>query len=145
MDHSPRQIFAMIRADMKEEVLKSNTAWYCVSCYYCMVRCPQDIHITDIMYTLKSMAIADQLYEDSAGPDLSQSFVGYIETYGRSFEFGLATRHFLRHQPLKLVGRAQMGLGMLSSGRIELTPTKIEAVGQLQSILKRAKELEGSA
>jgi heterodisulfide reductase subunit C len=110
-----------------------------------VVRCPQDIHITDIMYTLKSMAIENQLYEDSAGPALSQSFVGYVENYGRSFEFGLATRHVLRHQPSKLVGRAQMGLGMLSRGRIELSPTKIEALGQLQSILNRAKEMEGSA
>ena len=55
MEHTPRAIFEMISADMKDEVLSSNTPWYCVACYYCMVRCPQDIHITDIMYTLKRM------------------------------------------------------------------------------------------
>ena len=42
MDHSPRQLFAMIRADMEPEVLASNTPWYCVSCYFCMVRPPGD-------------------------------------------------------------------------------------------------------
>ncbi len=57
MQYTPRHIFAMIRADMRDEVLSSNTPWYCVSCYYCTVRCPQDVHITDIMYTLKRMAI----------------------------------------------------------------------------------------
>jgi heterodisulfide reductase subunit C len=51
MDHTPRSIFAMIRSGMREEVLKSNTPWMCVSCYFCTVRCPQEIHITDIMYT----------------------------------------------------------------------------------------------
>jgi heterodisulfide reductase subunit C len=63
MEHTPRSIFAMIRADMREEVLRSNTPWYCVSCYYCTVRCPQDVHITDIMYTLKRMAVDARLYE----------------------------------------------------------------------------------
>jgi heterodisulfide reductase subunit C len=142
MDHTPRQIFAMIRADLKEDVLSSNTPWYCVSCYYCMVRCPQEIRITDIMYTLKSMAIEAGLYEEKAAAGLSQTFVGHVESYGRSFEFGLATRHYLRHQPRQLVSRATMGLGMFEKGRIDLTPNRIEGMDQLTAILNRAKELE---
>jgi len=39
MDHTPRAIFAMVRADMREEVFKSNAPWFCISCYYCTVRC----------------------------------------------------------------------------------------------------------
>jgi heterodisulfide reductase subunit C len=142
MDHTPRQIFAMIRAEMKDEVLASNTPWYCVSCYYCTVRCPQEIHITDVMYTLKRMAIDAKLYDDSTAPDFSQTFMGQVENYGRSFELGLATRHYLRHQPLRLVGSTGFGLGMLSMGRLDLTPQKIEDIDQLQAILKKAKELE---
>ncbi len=145
MEHTPRQLFAMIRADMRDQVLASNAPWYCVSCYFCMVRCPQDVHITDLMYTLKSMAINAGLYRDRTGPDLSESFVGYVDSFGRSFELGLATRHYLRHQPKELMGRAQMGLGMLSRGRIDLTPQRIQAIDQLQAILRRARELEGSA
>jgi heterodisulfide reductase subunit C len=76
MDYSPRQIFAMIRADMRDVVLRSNTPWYCVSCYYCTVRCPQEVHIPDVMYTLKSMAIREKLYDDSVAPDFSQKFLG---------------------------------------------------------------------
>jgi heterodisulfide reductase subunit C len=145
MDHTPRHLFAMIRAGMEEEVLSSNTPWYCVSCYYCTVRCPQEIHITDIMYSLKRMAIAGHRYDDSTAPDLSQSFVGFVENYGRSFEFGLATRHYLLHHPLELVGKAQMGLGMLAKGRMDLTPHKIKGINQLHAILNRAKELEAAA
>jgi len=142
MDHTPRQIFAMIRAGMEEDVLSSNTPWYCVSCYYCAIRCPQEVHIPDIMYTLKNMAIAQHRYIDSTGPDWSQTFVDYVENYGRSFEFGLATRHFLRHHPTGLMDTAQMGLGMLTRGRMDLSPQKIEQMPQLQTILNRAKELE---
>ncbi len=142
MDNTPRQIFAMIRADMEKEVLSSNTPWYCVSCYYCAIRCPQEVHIPDIMYTLKNMAIAQQRYVDSVAPDWSQTFGDYVENYGRSFEFGLATRHFLRHRPTGLRDTAQMGLGMLTKGRMDLTPQRIERLSQLQAILNRAKELE---
>jgi len=39
MDYTPRALFAMIGAGMEDEVLRSNTPWYCVSCYYCMARC----------------------------------------------------------------------------------------------------------
>ena len=141
MDHTPRQIFAMIRADMVEETLRSNTPWMCVSCYYCMVRCPQDVHITDIMYTLKAIPVQAGMYDDLSGADLSKSFVNYVEEYGRSFEFGLATRQNLRHQPLKAFSHVQMGLGMLTKGRLDLTPHKIENIEQLQTILNRAREL----
>jgi heterodisulfide reductase subunit C len=97
MDHTPRMLFAMIRAGYREEALKSNTPWICVSCYHCVVRCPQNVHIADVMYTLKSMAIQAKLYEDSTAPDFSQTFVDMVETYGRSYEFGLARRFFLMH------------------------------------------------
>lgn len=51
------ELSAMLRAGMREEVLRSNTMWLCVSCYHCVVRCPQEVHIADVMYTLKGMAI----------------------------------------------------------------------------------------
>lgn len=142
MDHTPRLLFAMLRAGLREEVLKSNTFWVCVSCYHCVVRCPQSVHITDVMYTLKAMAIEAKLYQDSTAADFSHTFIGMVEEYGRSFELGLATQHYLKHFPLRLPGMAPMGMGMLSRKRMGLTPTRIKNMRQLKSILKRAKELE---
>lgn len=142
MDHTPRELFAMIRAGMREEVLSSNTPWYCVSCYFCMARCPQEIHITDLMYTLKRKAIAGGYVEEKAASDLSEGFVHHVENYGRSFELGLATRQFLRHRPFDFVKTAEMGLGMLTKGRLDITPHRIEDRKQLRAILQRAKELE---
>ena len=144
MEHTPRQIFAMIEAGMKDGVLRSNTPWYCVSCYYCMVRCPQEIHITDIMYTLKRMAIQEGLYHESSAadaPDFSETFIDFVENYGRSFELGLATRYHLRPHPLGAVKMAGFGLGMLRRGRMDLTPTRIKGIGQLKAILAKAKDL----
>jgi len=142
MDHTPRMLFAMIRAGYREEALKSNTPWICVSCYHCVVRCPQGVHIADVMYTLKSMAIQAKLYEDSTAPDFSQTFVDMVEQYGRSYEFGLATRYYLKHHKKRLPGMAPMGLGMLTKHRMDIKPHKIEGIKQLHKILERAKELE---
>lgn len=149
MDHSPRTLFAMVEAGMKDDVLRSNTPWYCVSCYYCMSRCPQEVHITDIMSTLKRMAIKEGNYKDSSAadaPDFSDTFIDYVKAYGRSFELGLATRYHLRHHPLGAMKMAtHMGLEMFLKGRMDLTPTRIKDIDQLQAILEKAKELGGAA
>lgn len=142
MDHTPRRIFAMINAGMRDDVLRSNTPWYCVSCYYCTARCPKEIPITDIMYTLKRMSVRAKLYDDSDAPDFHESFIGYVETYGRSFEFGLATRYHLTHKPLKKAGMGPMALGMLARDRLALRPHRINGIEQLQAILNKAKTLE---
>lgn len=149
MDHSPRKIFAMIDGGMREEVLTSNTPWYCVSCYYCMTRCPQDIHITDIMYALKRMAIKAGHYQKTnkaKAPEFSETFIDYVENNGRSFELGIAMRYHLRYHPLGAVKLATgMGLQMITRGRMDLTPPKIKGIKQLKAILKKSKELGGEA
>lgn len=142
MDHTPRMLFAMLRAGMRDAVLKSNTPWICVSCYHCVVRCPQNVHITDVMYTLKGMAIREKKYRSAIAPEFSETFVDMVEKYGRSFEFGLATRHYLKHAPMRLVGMSTMGLGMLTKGRMSMTPKKIKGMPQLKAILDKAKEME---
>ena len=145
MEHTPRALFAMIKAGMREPVLRSNTPWYCVSCYYCMTRCPQDVHVTDIMYTLKRMAIREGLSKESSAsdaPGFSQSFIAFVENYGRSFELGLATRYHLTHHPLEVYKMAPMGLGMLRRGRMSLAPKPIKGLTELKAILNRAKQLE---
>jgi heterodisulfide reductase subunit C len=142
MDHTPRRLFAMVRADMRNEVLGSNTPWMCVSCYYCAVRCPQEVHIPDIMYGLKSIAAREGRSPQSAAPDFSRTFIANIARYGRSYEIGLVARHYLRHFPLRLPGMAPAGLGMLTSGRMELRPHRIRDVAGLRAILARAREIE---
>jgi len=144
MNHTPRMLFAMIRAGMRDQVLDSNTPWMCVSCYFCAVRCPQDVHIPDVMYALKAMATRAGRYPDSTAPDFSRTFVENIHTYGRSFEVGLIARHYLRHYVTRLPGVAPMGLGMLSKGRLGFRPKHIRDLDGLRAILDRAGELEGA-
>lgn len=141
MDSTPRRLFAMLMANMEEDVLSSNTPWYCVSCYYCTVRCPQDIPITDLMYSLKQMAIAKGNYHEDAHADWSTSFIGYVEHYGRSFEFGLATRYQLFHRPVDTLRKSGLGFAMMRKGRLDWKPEKIHNMIQLKAILDEAKNI----
>jgi heterodisulfide reductase subunit C len=147
MDHTPRAIFAMLRAGMRDEVMKSNTPWMCVSCYYCTVRCPQDIHITDVMYTLKNMALQTKKVQDSTASDFSKTFISYVKNYGRSFEIGLAGIQNVTHLRLatRLPNMVPMAIGMLTKkGMSPMPPKRIKGMNDLKKILKRAEELEAS-
>jgi len=86
MEETPRQIFAMIRAGMRDRILDSLTIWTCASCYQCAHRCPQEIKITDIMYMLKRMAIRENRQRSRQAGALSRAFVDIVNKYGRNRE-----------------------------------------------------------
>ncbi len=56
-DYSPRRIIHMILLGLKDEVLGSDMLWYCLTCYRCQVRCPQDVKYPEIMRVLRKMAL----------------------------------------------------------------------------------------
>lgn len=145
MDYTPRAIFALLNAGERAKVLQANTMWQCVSCYFCISRCPKNIPITDIMYSLKRIAIRDGAAKDTDAPALAKAFTHYVDKYGRAFEFGLASRYHLLNRPIAAMKMGGLGLSMFKRGRMALTPTKIRQIGQLQAIINKAKELGGAA
>jgi heterodisulfide reductase subunit C len=146
MEFTPRTLIAMINANDRKAVLAANTMWACVSCYACTTRCPQEIPITDIIYTLKRISIAEQRYHGTDAPALAKTFTDFVDKYGRSYEAGLATGYHLlkRWKPLQLLQMAPMGMKIFTRGRMALRPTKIRQIEQLQAIIRKAKELSAS-
>ncbi len=57
--YNPRKIIRMVLLGMREEVLSSEFIWLCSTCYTCYDRCPQDVHLTDIMTALKNIAVRE--------------------------------------------------------------------------------------
>lgn len=145
MEFSPRTIINMLQQDMKDEVLAANTMWFCVSCYYCTQRCPKEIPITDLMYTLKSMAIRENRVRGTGAPALARTFTNLVRKYGRAFELGLASRYYLTNKPISMLRMGLLGLAMLRKGRMSLKPSKIRGVDQLRRIIEKAESLGGKA
>ena len=141
MDHTPRQIIAMILAGERDRVLNSNTFWYCLSCYYCTVRCPQQIPITDVMYRLKRIAVAGGKTSTPPATAFSRSFVSMVELFGRGYEMGLAARYYLTTRPLAMFSMRPMASGLFTRGRMALLPARVKDMHGLKAILDKAKEI----
>jgi len=54
MDHLPNMIMRLLQMGENEEVLASNTSWFCASCFMCDSRCPKGIRISAVMEAVRS-------------------------------------------------------------------------------------------
>ena len=143
MEETPRQIFAMIRAGMRDKVLDSTTIWTCASCYQCMHRCPQEIKITDIMYMLKRMAIRESRKRSKNAAALSRAFFDIVNKKGRNHETSLMLKVVLSTKPLSGISLAPVGLGLITHNRLPIFGKKVRDIGGLRKIVAKAKELGG--
>lgn len=136
MDYTPRQIMALVRADFKNEVLRSRTIWLCASCYACTVDCPREIRITDIMYALKQRAIQEGVYPRRFPiPVLAREFTAMARRQGRITETRLVLRLFLKSDWRALFRSWRMGLGLVRSGRFSLRTERIRRPQELETML----------
>jgi len=147
MDYTPRKLMAMVKAGFKDEALRSHTIWLCSSCYSCTVMCPAQIKITDVMYSLKRMAIEEGIYPKRfPTPVLAQAMADIISRNGRNSEMGVVMEMCLKTNPMGLLKMAPMGMALLQRGRMEIKDffhrDKIKNRKQLQALVKGLKVKE---
>lgn len=136
MDYSPRQVMALVRADFKTEVLRSNTIWLCASCYACTVECPRQIRITDIMYALKQRAIKEQVYPKQMPiPVLAREFAKMVSRKGRITEMLLVMQLFLRANRRAVFKSWRLGPALIRTGRFAITQERIKRQAELDAML----------
>jgi len=136
MDYTPREVIAAFRAGLLERVLKSNTIWLCASCYYCTVRCPSGIKLTDIMYELKRLAIEFDLTQENAkAPVVSKIFVDNVNKNGRVSEVELVSKFMLKTNPLGIVKMIPRATKLLRRGRMPLVPHRIKGSKEVESLM----------
>lgn len=145
MDHTPRRLIGMINADLKEEVLSSNTYWFCASCYQCSVRCPQEIDIAGVMYAVKRYTIWNKAYkEDLIGPVFSETFVRTIVRAGRSYEPVLEMPYLLSSGVSGFIKEAVVATSMMLKGRIPVLPHRIKRINNFKRMISRIVPVGGS-
>jgi len=144
MDYTPRRLIGLILADMKEEVLASNTFWYCASCFYCTVRCPSDIDIAETMYALKRYSIWKHVHQDGlVGPTFSETFVKTILRSGRSYEPVMATSYLFNTGVKEWIQEAAMATGLMLKGRLPVLPPRIKRLDNFKRMIGKVIPLEG--
>jgi len=143
-DYPPRRVIAMVRAGLREELLSSNSMWFCASCYTCTVRCPRDIKPADIMHALEVLAVRSGLStKHSRTPVMYQCFVDSAKGNGRVYELGMMIKLFLKTNPFSALKLAPVGMGLFFHGRLPLRPTRIKGMKEFKAIMDKARELEG--
>ena len=56
-EYNPRKIVRQVLLGMRNEVLSSPFIWFCLVCYRCYARCPQQVNFTDVMRVLRYLAV----------------------------------------------------------------------------------------
>ncbi|GAB0056821.1 hypothetical protein SIID45300_01133 [Candidatus Magnetaquicoccaceae bacterium FCR-1] len=148
--HSPRQLFQMVRAGKRDEVLKSSDMWMCTSCYNCIVRCPRELPITHIIHGLARYAETEKM-TDPLQPTRRfavEVFWKNITATGRVGEAMLTMRlYFLDGLGAGIQRGLEMkdsAIGMLKTRRLNPIPFrgKIKGFDGMTKMLAKAAELE---
>ena len=139
MDRTPRQLIRLIQLGRQEAVLSSRTIWVCAACYVCAVRCPREIEITDLMASLRRLAV-DKGVVPVKSTAFERTFLSIVKRNGRMFELGMLLRYKLLTNPLNLIGQVRVGLDMLRRHKLAFRPHRTEGRRELQEIFKRWEE-----
>jgi len=136
MDYTPRQLVRMIQLGLKKEVLNSNTIWICTSCFSCSVRCPRGIFPTELMETLKPIAIKEGIKNRNAKFD--NIFADVVKKNGRASEFLLISKYSISEPGM--IKQAPFGLELLSKGKLPLSIDKMDDLRELEAIFRLSEK-----
>ncbi|MEO5366739.1 MAG: 4Fe-4S dicluster domain-containing protein [Magnetococcus sp. WYHC-3] len=150
-EHSPRQLFQLVRAGKRDEVLQSSSMWMCTSCYNCIVRCPRHLPITHIVHGLARYAVE----QGAADPNQTtrrfaeKIFWPNIMKTGRVGEMALSMKLYMADGIgpgiTKGMEMKDAALGMLKTGRLKVDPFhthKIKGYAGFKKMIDKATEIE---
>ena len=120
---NPREVIKLSLLGEKEEILSGDAIWLCTSCFNCQERCPQDVEIAELMFTLRNLAI-----EAGHSPNIYSDFGGALIAEGRIVQiskFVEKKREDYGLPPLKPAGVEDLNKILAATGFTK--PEKTEA------------------
>jgi heterodisulfide reductase subunit C len=125
----------LVQLGLKTEALTCNTIWICVGCHTCSIQCPMAIDIPGVMDALREKAVAGHV--DIIEPDIlnfHREVLHSIERYGRTHKLEIMMRYKLKQ--FDLLSDLQVGVKMLAKRKLDLTPSRVEQIGEVKKIFK---------
>jgi len=144
MDHTPRKLWRMVMMGRQAQIFHSRTFGLCSACYYCTLRCPRGLPLTDAMAALKQIAARQGLAPYKKSVLFYQSFLHSVRNHGRVREMEFMTLYFARlKHPLIPFRFAPLGIKLMRKGKVALQiPSK--GSGKLEAIFRKAEEMEST-
>jgi heterodisulfide reductase subunit C len=142
MDLTPRRLWRMVLMDQTDDIFESKTFMLCSACYYCTLRCPRGLPLTEAMVALKRAAAKRDLPAHRGGTLFYQKFMESVRRHGRVREMEFMTLYFnAMHNPLLPLRFAPLGLKLMRKGKVPLQlPSK--GSGALDAIFRKVESLE---
>jgi len=142
MDATPRRLWRLVLTDRPAAVFSSRTFTLCSSCYYCTLRCPRGLPLTEAMAALKRMAARQDLKHCRTSTYFCRAFIDSVRRHGRVREMAFMVRYLvLLKSPLLPLRFAPLGLKLVGKGKVTLQlPSKGQ--GRLEALFRKVETLE---
>ncbi len=143
MEFMPNQVIRFLQLGHGDEILKTNTPWFCASCETCYTRCPKGVSVAAIMDALRQIARMRGVKPPNRNlTTFTNRFLGTIRMHGRLFEaqlaasYNLTSGHFFNNMS-KLPG-------LLFKGKLKLLPHRSSKKGRqaIKDIYERVLRIE---
>jgi heterodisulfide reductase subunit C len=143
MDLTPRRLWRMVLMGQKADIFKSKTFSLCSACYYCTLRCPRGLPLTEAMSALKQIAAKENLMLYKQSNRFYKSFLESVRRHGRVRETEFMTLYFAAMKnPFLALKFAPLGMRLMGKGKVYLQiPSKGD--GALDPIFRKVEEIEG--
>ena len=142
MDLTPRQLWYHVAMGEKEAVFHSKSFALCSVCYFCTLRCPRGLPLTEAMSALKQIAAKENLAPYKKSIRFYKSFMESVRRHGRVREMEFMTLYFLSMKnPFMALQFAPLGMRLMGRGKVSFEiPSK--GSGALDAIFRKAEALE---
>ena len=142
MDKTPRLLWRMVLMGKRAAIFNSKTFTLCSSCYYCTLRCPRGLPLTDAMSALKQIASSENIPRYRQSTLFYKKFIESVRRHGRVREMEFMTLYFSAlKNPLLPFRFAALGMKLMKKGKVSIQiPSKGKA--PLEAIFRKVEELE---
>ncbi|NTV43502.1 MAG: heterodisulfide reductase [Syntrophobacteraceae bacterium] len=146
MDVTPRTLWRMVQFGLKDDIFNSKAFWLCSSCYYCTLRCPRGLPLTEAMGDLKRLAVNSGIRLEKRSPAFYRVFLDTVRRYGRVREMEMMGRYFLSiKNPIVPIAFTPLGIKLLLKGKVSPQIPSLFGTGKLDALYRKVQEVEAGS
>jgi heterodisulfide reductase subunit C len=142
MDLTPRQLWRHVMLGQPAVVFDSLTFTLCSACYFCTLRCPRGLPLTEAMHALKRLAARRRPTPHKASSAFYRQFMQSVRRHGRVNELEFMSLYFAEmRNPLLPLRYTGLGVRLVAKGKLSLR-WPVRQTRPLEAIFRRAEEME---
>ena len=143
-EYPPRRIIAMIRSGNRDKVLSSSSAFNCVTCYMCTVRCPRGIKPSQLIHAVEAIAEREGYKPKTPTLTLHRGLRDSMKR-GRIWEFSVAMSFYLKTNVLEGLRMMPIAWSLISRGLMPVfPPKKVKGSREVTAIMKEVTSMQKS-